>query len=82
MRIAPNIYLKTWNNAVSDFGSNTLIEKSDPLYGRLLTSSVGDNIEFSGTFFSSGKDGVEETSLTIAGSLEEPEFLFKFKSLE
>lgn len=82
VRISPDIEIKTWNNAFSDIASNTLIEKGSSLYGRLFDLSVGQKIEFSGDFFPSETDFVEETSMTIDGSMRNPEFLLKFKSVK
>lgn len=80
--IAKDIDLQTWNNALSDIGANTLIEKDDPLYDKLLTASVGAQVLFSGSFFRSSKDGVQENSFTTTGSIRAPEFLFKFADVE
>lgn len=81
VRISPEIDIKTWNNALSDMETKTLIEKSDPVYQSLFNLKVGDVVSFSGNFFPSDKDYIEETSLTINGSLTQPEFLFKFSSV-
>ena len=82
VEIAPKLYLRTWNNAVSDFASDTLIEKSSPLYVRLLSAKLGDEVRVSGVFFTSEQDGFQETSMTIRGSMTEPEFLFKFSEVK
>jgi len=82
IRISPDIEIKTWNNALSDINSYTLIEKGSDLYNRLLELSVGQRVKFSGSFFPSGEDFFEETSMTIDGSMKNPEFLFKFRSVE
>lgn len=81
VRIAPNIDIKTWNNAFSDLSSNTLIEKDSPIYNSLLDLSNGQRVVFSGSFFPSESDFIEETSITIQGSLKNPEFLFQFSSV-
>ena len=82
VRISPDIEVKTWNNALSDINSNTLIEKELPIYNSLFELSSGQQIEFSGDFFPSKADYIEETSMTIDGSMRNPEFLFKFKSIK
>ncbi len=81
VRISPNIEIKTWNNALSDVASNTLIEKGTPVYNNLFSLSKGQRVMFSGTFFPSESDFIKETSMTIDGSMRNPEFLFKFKSV-
>ena len=79
--ISPNIEIKTWNNALSDFASNTLIEKGTPVFNSLFDLSNGQRVRFSGAFFPSDVDFIEETSLTIDGSMKNPEFLFKFQTV-
>lgn len=82
IRISPDIEIKTWNNALSDMEASTLISKGTSLYSELFELSRGQQVEFSGSFFGSQIDYVEETSMTIRGSMRSPEFLFKFKSVK
>ncbi|MCK9453506.1 MAG: hypothetical protein M0Q90_17575, partial [Bacteroidales bacterium] len=82
IRVSPDIEIKTWNNALSDINSNTLIPKGSELYSSLFNLSRGQKVQFSGSFFSSEADYIEEISLTIQGSMRYPEFLFKFKSVK
>lgn len=82
IRVSPDIEIKTWNNALSDINSNTLIDKGSHLYNSLFDLSRGQQVEFSGSFFSSVTDHIEETSITIQGSMRNPEFLFKFQSVK
>ena len=82
VRISPHIEIKTWNNSISDIMSNTLIEKGTLLYKTLTHLSTGQKVKFSGSFFPSADDFIEETSMTIRGSMTNPEFLFKFESIE
>ena len=65
VRISPNIEIKTWNNALSDATSTTLIEKGTPVYNNLFILSNGQHVTFSGTFFPSESDFIKETSMTI-----------------
>lgn len=81
VRINPNIEIKTWNNAVSDIASNTLIEQNTQLYNQLMELDVGQQVVISGYFFNSDEDFIEETSLTEKGSMVNPEFLLKFVSV-
>lgn len=81
VKIAPALSVGTWNNAFSDIQNNTLIEKNTKLYNSLLDMKVGQKIRFSGQFFPSDDDAIKEKSMTIDGSLSEPEFLFKFYSV-
>jgi len=80
--IGSDIQLTTWSNSFSDISAQTLISPSDPLYAAASMLTVGDAIVFSGRFFSSPQDCVDEQSLTIRGSMNEPEFTFRFSSIE
>lgn len=80
--IDDNLTLATWNNAFSDIGSNTLVEADTPVYEAMLTLSKGDLVRFSGRFFKDDEDGIDEQSFTMTGSIEEPEFTFRFTALE
>lgn len=81
VRLAPNVDLKTWNNALSDAMHETMIAKGTPLYATLMHMSVGDPVMVSGSFVQSDQDGVWETSMTIDGSMTAPEFLFHFSTI-
>jgi len=81
IRIATDIEIKTWNNALSDITSGTLIEKWNPVYNSLINLKLGDAVEFSGSFLPSENDYLQESSLTIMGSITQPEFLCKFSSV-
>jgi len=81
VRVSPNTSLTTWNNALSDLGSNTLIEKDSQLYGVLMNLKIGDEVKLSGRLFPSETDGFHETSVTIRGSMTDPEYLFDFHSV-
>jgi hypothetical protein len=76
--------LKTWNNELSDIGDETLISQSSPLYDALSGMSEGDIVRVSGDFVHSkrDKDFLKESSLTEAGSIQEPEYVVRFRSVE
>jgi hypothetical protein len=76
------ITIGTWNNSLSDLRSGTLIPASSPLYEQAANLFVGQIVKFSGRFGSSGLDFLQESSLTEAGSMNEPEFIFTFTSVE
>jgi len=82
IRISPNIEIKTWNNALSDTGSNTLIEKDTSLFNELFYLSRGQKVMFSGSFFTSEKDCLKELSVTEEGAMTKPEFLMKFNKVK
>jgi hypothetical protein len=81
VEIGPNIFVKTWNNAVSDIGDSTLLEPGSPVYRRALSLRRGQRVQFSGTLFANETDCVRESSLTLEGSLTKPEFIFRFSDL-
>lgn len=81
VKIAPHITVSTWNNSLSDVGSDTLIAPSSQVYKIALGLKEGDLVRFSGTFFPSNNDCISEQSVTLEGSMEDPEFTIKFESL-
>ncbi|MDL2260013.1 hypothetical protein LJB99_03995 [Deltaproteobacteria bacterium OttesenSCG-928-K17] len=79
--IGSDIEIQTWNNEISDIGAGTLISQDTALYDALAQLSRGQKVKFSGSFLRSDEDYYEETSLTIDGSMTQPEFLFKFSDV-
>ncbi len=82
IEIAKDVYLKTWNNAISDFSNQTLIEPGSTLFNLVSNLKRGAMVKFSGQFFD-GISGecIQESSLTLDGKIIEPEFIFKFSSI-
>jgi hypothetical protein len=76
VQLAPGIHIKTWNNALSDSRSNTLIEPGRFLYEILMNLREGEYVQFSGQFLPDDRDFIKESSLTERGSMERPEFIF------
>lgn len=80
-----DLQLKTWNNAVSDSFDNTLIPTNSPLYNSLLSMKQGQEVKFSGNFLMSNytneADYYKEGSLSTAGAMLSPEFLFQFDEI-
>lgn len=76
------ITVKTWNNALSDSSDNTLIPVDSPVMETAMNLSVGQAVEFSGTFVRDRTDCLREGSLTQDGSMREPEFIIRFTSLK
>lgn len=73
--------IQTWNNALSDISYNTVIKSGTAMHANLADMELGDEVIFSGSFFPSETDGVNESSVTEAGSMTSPEFIFKFTSI-
>jgi TonB family protein len=78
--LADGISVKTWNNDISDIGDHTLIEPSSALFAAVSQRKVGDQVFFAGTFFPGNNDVdcVKEASVSLHGSMQEPEFVFRF----
>lgn len=83
VEVAKDITLKTWNNALSDISSSTLIEPGTKLFNDAAALKKGDAVEFAGQFFreASNNDCLREASLSLSGKVKDPEFIFKFSSV-
>lgn len=82
IRIGDNVYLQTWNNAVSDMGDHTLIDPESGLFQTVSQLAKGRKIRFSGEFVRSGVDCFKEASLTVGGAMTEPEYIFRFSDIQ
>lgn len=80
--IGSKILATTWNNALSDMSADSLIKPSTAIYQRMGSLKSGDLVRFSGNFVRGDVDCVQEQSVTIRGSMTEPEFTFVFKALD
>lgn len=78
---ARRLTIKTWNNSFSDIGDATLIPSGSPLYSDIEKLHVGQLVIFSGKFIEGKQDFLKEASMTEAGSMGDPEFLFRFSSI-
>jgi hypothetical protein len=81
IKIGRNVFVKTWNNAVSDIGDATLLKPGSSIYREAVSLARGRRVRFSGSFRDSSTDCVKESSLPLHGSLTEPEFLVRFSRL-
>lgn len=81
IEIASGVTLKTWNNALSDIGSETLLDPLSVVFRTAAAMRVGDRVRFSGQFLPDRTDCVRESSLTMDGSMRSPEFIFRFEGL-
>ncbi|WP_336341786.1 hypothetical protein [Pseudomonas atacamensis] len=73
--LVDNITFSTWNNSLSDSGSNTLIKNGTPLYDQISEMAEGNVVMFSGAI---GKP----KNITERGKMTAPDFLFKFSKVE
>jgi hypothetical protein len=81
IKLPHEVFLGTWNNSLSDIGSGTLIKSNSSLYRKLLGMKIGDVVRIYGQMFAEGPDCYREMSLTLEGSLREPNFLVRFSEI-
>jgi uncharacterized protein len=81
IKIDDNVALKTWNNSFSDIRDHTLIDPNSGVFREASALKVGQKVVFSGTFIPDTTDCFREGSMTLAGSLERPEFIFRFSDI-
>ncbi|CNT54915.1 TPA_asm: hypothetical protein G1R43_11335 [Salmonella enterica subsp. enterica serovar Typhimurium] len=82
LEIAPDIEVKTWNNAFSDSSHHTLINPDSEIFSVASDLKPGDMVSFSGRFIPNSKDCILESSMTLYGKVTEPEYIFKFSGLK
>lgn len=84
IEIGRNMYVTTWNNALSDMQDKTLLNPESPLFKKAIALNRGQKVRFSGSFVrSTGTvDCVRESSMTLDGSMTSPEFIFRFADIE
>lgn len=77
------ITLSNMNNEFSDMFENTLIQQNSPLYQTISELKKGDKVFVSGEFLKSiNNDYIYELSMTEGGSMENPDFIVKFKDVK
>lgn len=81
IRVAPDIHLQTWNNSLSDIIDKTLIDPHSKVFETAASMKKGDFVKFSGSFVSGEADCIGEQSVTLSGSINDPEFTFRFSEL-
>jgi hypothetical protein len=69
-------------NKIGSQGGTTMIPAGSPLFQAVSAMQVGEMVKFSGDFFTSSDDCVEEMSLTTDGGMDNPEFLFRFTGVQ
>lgn len=87
IRLTEHLTLGTSNNGFSDpVGMRTLLDPGSLVFQAATALHVGQLVRFSGTFSytfdSKNMDCFEEMSLTQEGAMQDPEFLFRFDSIE
>ena len=82
LTLAPNVYVKTWSNALSDTLHHTMIQPGTRLFEKASQFKEGQQVKFSGSFVGDDAEGcLYESSLTLDGKLSQPEFIFRFDEI-
>jgi uncharacterized protein YecT (DUF1311 family) len=82
IEIAPNVQVKTWNNAFSDMLDKTLIDPASEVFQAASALKKGQTISFSGRFLPGTEgDCLREGSMTLSGKISSPEFIFQFDAV-
>jgi hypothetical protein len=82
VKIGDKVGVSTTNTSFGDALEHTLIEPGSAVFKSAVELKKGDTVQFSGVFFQDDKDCIQETSLTLDGSMREPEFLFRFTAVK
>lgn len=82
IEVARDVYLKTWNNSLSDISDRTLIDPASAMFRTASGLSSGQAVRFSATLFPSDADCYREASLTMDGSITSPEFIMRLTAIE
>jgi hypothetical protein len=81
IRIAQGVLVKTWNNAISDTSNKTLIDPESSVFRKAVVLKKGQRIKFAGQFIRDETDCFREGSLSLKGSLTQPEYIFRFADI-
>jgi hypothetical protein len=83
VRIAPHVTVGTTNNGLSESITEfkTLMAPASSVYQLAVSLKLGQQVRFSGTLFPSKVDCMLEKSITMDGSIHDPEFLFRFSDV-
>ena len=82
IQIAPRVLVKTWSNAVSDYGDGTLIDPASPLFRAASLLQAGQRVRFSASLIPDRTDCFREASTSLAGSIAEPEFIMRLEDIQ
>lgn len=85
VKIAGDVRVKTWNNAFSDMSDKTMFEPGSAMFNTASSLKKGQMIRFSGSFlkgYRADGDCLREASLSLSGKVQDPEFIFRFSSIE
>jgi hypothetical protein len=80
--IGKDVTFKTWNNSFSDYKFATLIDPDSSLFEKVSKLKEGAIVKFTGKTFADKADCVNEASMTLGGSMAEPEYIFRFTDVK
>lgn len=82
IELADNVRVKTWNNALSDIGDNTLISPSSSFFNNLVSMSEDTIVTWSGKFLSGNDFCLKKANLTNIFYASDPQFIVKFSNIK
>lgn len=81
LTLSTNMKVTTWNDSIADVGDHTLIDPKSSLFDQTVLLKKNQEVLFSGSFIPDPMDCFRETSVTLAESMDKPEFLFRFSDV-
>ena len=81
VKLPCGVKIETWNNGLSDISDHTMVAPTSQLYNQLAALKEGDRVKVSGVLVRGGQDGFKESSVSEQGSMEDPEFVFRFSEV-
>lgn len=82
IEVGRGVYLKTWNNSLSDISDHTLIDPASATFQTASRLSQGQAVRFSAMLILSNTDCYKEASMTMDGSITKPEFIMRLTAIE
>jgi hypothetical protein len=81
VKIGDGVTIETWNNELSDFMDDTLVQRSSELYDIILSLEEGQKVVFSGSFVPDDGSCLDTKNFSEYFAIESPEFLFRFSGI-
>jgi hypothetical protein len=78
---AEDMTIATWNNALADADTQSMIPSGSELFEELATMREGERVIFSGTFVADDQDHIAEGSLTEDKAMTTPDFVMVFSEI-
>jgi hypothetical protein len=77
----PNVSISNVNIGFTDIASDILVRKNTPLYDQLGEIKKRDKVVFTGRFLPDTRDFIKESSATLHGSMDAPNYVIRFSSV-